>query len=64
MKVHFEDLVLKRRNITATGCCRNIVWIANVAQDAVHERTLLNTVINLRMSWKADFFMTRQHSWA
>jgi hypothetical protein len=47
MKVNFEDLVLERRNNTANGCCRNIVWITNVAQDRVHGPTLLNTVINL-----------------
>ena len=39
-----------RPRSTTTGCCINIVWIANVAQDAVHGRTVLNTVINLQIS--------------
>jgi hypothetical protein len=64
MKVQFEGFVLRRRNITATGYCRNIVWITrNVAQDAVHGRALFNTVINLQISRKVDYFVARKRSW-
>jgi hypothetical protein len=33
----------------------NILWITHVAQDTVRERTLLITVINLRISLKSVF---------